>query len=234
MASYSTLWVSAPTEILRRQVSDQREKLMRVRYSVITLLLVCPAVAAVVGLLVGPPMRERANAKRLTEYGWEAHWDYEFWKEDGSAMGADAERSAGKRMSDWLFGRVRTLKRIQRDRIAPKEMELVGLFSEATFVDLSQCDLSSSDLSGLERLGRLRSLKLWHSVIADDQLCALMPRMDDLQFLDITGTDVSDESVDTIAACKSLRRITIIETNIGREGWERLKSLLPECEVRHY
>jgi hypothetical protein len=58
-----------------------------------------------------------------------------------------------------------------------------------------------------------------------------MAGLEYLEYLNLYGSDVTDDAVDHIGAIQSLKTIYLWQSGITQEGAERLSALLPNAEI---
>lgn len=67
--------------------------------------------------------------------------------------------------------------------------------------------------------------------VDDKDLAFWAVRWRKCRFLNLSGTDVTDDSVDTIASMSSLRRIVLYNASITQKGIHRLRELRPDLAI---
>lgn len=105
-------------------------------------------------------------------------------------------------------------------------------FPEVVMVCSRSVDVDGRAARTLARLPHLEELWLDECNL-DDHHLALVLKESNLQALSVFGSDqVTDESIEQIAAAPSIVALSISGTGITREGVERIATLMPGCNVQ--
>ncbi len=93
--------------------------------------------------------------------------------------------------------------------------------------------LTDDELEHLDRLPRLKKLKIESDAITDEGLKHLV-ELKGLWVLGIASPQVTDAGLLTLGKMKQLRELAIECPQVTAEGMERLKHDLPDCEMRSF
>ncbi len=98
-------------------------------------------------------------------------------------------------------------------------------------LNLALSGLSDSDVAPIAQLTALTHLRLDDNKLTDRSLQALssLPKLVELNLYDNRG--ISDASIPTLAAMKSLRRVYLWQTGVTKAGIAKLHQLRPDLEI---
>ena len=105
----------------------------------------------------------------------------------------------------------------------------LSLEGERSYTETPQ--ITDNGIKHLDILN-LESLTLLNTKVTNDGI-RLLTKHPDLEFLAIESKFITDESIVHLAKMKSLRKLWINGTAITRQGFEQLKQLLPNCEIKY-
>jgi hypothetical protein len=92
-------------------------------------------------------------------------------------------------------------------------------------VDLRYSLAGESDLRFLLSFSKLKDLKLAVTTINDQHLEAVVAQMDALEFLDVSGTQITDEGVSFLHGCQQLETLRLTRTKVLGHSFEKLAGL---------
>ncbi len=97
-------------------------------------------------------------------------------------------------------------------------------------LDVSETEVTDQGVAHLAALRDLEDLSLRGTRITDTglRIVCTLPR---LRNLDISATQVTDEGIEVLAKCAHLHSLNIGATNMTMSGANRLRELLPRCEI---
>ena len=98
------------------------------------------------------------------------------------------------------------------------------------WLDIGDTRVSDNGLLNLRPLEFLRSLVLLNDRITDEGLVHLQC-LTNLRSLDLMNTLITDRSVEVLSAM-SLKDLRISNTLLTKDGYDRLRSALPDCRIR--
>lgn len=122
--------------------------------------------------------------------------------------------------------------RIDLDYTLIDDISSLSNLTKLQWLDLEDTNVDSDDLVHLEKLDKLHTLVLTGTKITDRGLecIADMTNMVDLR---LNRTRVTDACLEHVYGLKNLRELNIENTKITRDGYERLRSKLPNCDIEH-
>ena len=111
-----------------------------------------------------------------------------------------------------------------------------GLAKLGTLEKLRQLDLSGAAITpnGLKTLARLRNLQrlsLWNVKGIDDSAAPQLAALVNMTTLDLSNTDVGDETLARLAKLSNLRHLYLSETRVTPEGLAAFRKLRPASVV---
>jgi Leucine-rich repeat (LRR) protein len=124
-------------------------------------------------------------------------------------------------------------------RVDAKDMTIRGCSELARIKNLKEVSLVRASrldaewLTALSKIKGLSKLSLPGSAIKDSDVPNLEPLKNTLQELHLDNARISDASIPSLGKLKSLRIITIIGTDITKDGAESLRNSLRGCAVRY-
>jgi hypothetical protein len=130
-------------------------------------------------------------------------------------------------------------------RITPLSLELRGLplGDEGLKSLVENTAMIGLDLSGttvtshgiLQTAGRMERIELLDLSFTDvgDTGIRSLSSMKRLRYLSLLGSRVSDDGLDSLSKCESLRELYLGHTNITPAGARKLQRLLPHCRIQH-
>ena len=133
---------------------------------------------------------------------------------------------------------------ICQDFFAPNREEFPGLIALAkgleqkakSPVDLNTLqwvwDQCESSCGGPRSYGiRFRNVKLLTKGTIDDDRISQLWSLDRCLYLDLSGTELTDKSIEYLSTLRNLTTLDIRDTQITEAGAERLREALPRCKV---
>ncbi|MBR5627481.1 MAG: hypothetical protein IKW74_07680 [Thermoguttaceae bacterium] len=111
------------------------------------------------------------------------------------------------------------------------DLKLQVLFPKLERLNLYQTRITDE---GVEQLLPLAETINWLNLDAtgiDDSVMNNLTKFQQLTFLHIGRTSVSDASIELLATFPELKKIHVTRTQISEKGAEKLRALLPDCEV---
>ena len=109
----------------------------------------------------------------------------------------------------------------------PKINDLLNVES----VSIKGVEISDEWLGLLGNLDTLKELRIGDSVISDSGLPRLI-HLDGLETLELLATRVTDAGIPSFANLTKLTTLTLGSASVTAEGRAKLKTLLPNCELR--
>ena len=86
-------------------------------------------------------------------------------------------------------------------------------------------------LRAIAKCRSIQGLNLYESGVTDGGLAELAP-LKNLANLELANNDdISDEGIEYLKSFKSLKRLTLFGTRVTKNGIERLRAALPDCEI---
>jgi hypothetical protein len=79
----------------------------------------------------------------------------------------------------------------------------------------------------LPRMPKLRGLNLYDTAFRGDGL----HNVPSIEVLELTGTDIGDDSIPALSTLTNLRELSLYGTSISDSGIDRLREALPDCEI---
>jgi hypothetical protein len=125
-----------------------------------------------------------------------------------------------------LLTRLQTLE-IPCSKITDAAMEPISRFPKLTVLDISHTPVTNHGVRLLESLP-LEKLNLCSTKI-DDAAVESLVRMKDLLELDVSGTKLTDQAIPAFEKMTQLESLDITDTEISEQGYEELKAKLPDC-----
>jgi len=110
---------------------------------------------------------------------------------------------------------------------------LLGLLEhlpELKELDLGQTLVSDYLIQGLSRSPKLESLSLHESRLTDAGLVHI-GKLTWLRSLSLARTRISDAGLDHLAGLKNLKTLSVGYTRVTDKGFQRLRQMLPQCNV---
>lgn len=121
------------------------------------------------------------------------------------------------------------------------------------FLDVRESRLDTATYTEIGKLGQLKALVLDKTDTNDADLAALgelkifalslvetkltaacsttLSRFGNLQFLDLSGVPIGDETVQDLSSLRNLRQLNLTATRLTTEGLKRVQAALPRCRV---
>ena len=156
---------------------------------------------------------------------------------------ATPEEYGGDLLPTWLAWvtplKGRRVLKLTVEQIEDHEFRYVARFSaleELTVKPLlHRSPRLSSGLAQLARLRQLRVLDLTFTNVTDESL-AYLTELDQLEELNISFTYVTDEGIGSLTSLHNLRELNLTYTSCSEEGVNALRKALPDCNVQftHY
>jgi hypothetical protein len=120
-------------------------------------------------------------------------------------------------------------------KVDPEKMDTLCSLKHPHHVAFSRCTFTEEGLLlrilKMRGIGSVRSLHLLHDTVTDDDLIALLPLLETVEYLYLQDNPITDRSINAIASMPSLRAVCIHGTKITPEGKARLRSLRPKLNV---
>lgn len=120
-------------------------------------------------------------------------------------------------------GRITTL-RLKGVELAPADFAIIGQMQHLEWLDLSQTNVSDSDLEHLASLGRLVRLNLFGTEIEGSGL-QYLTSLDRLERLNVGDTKLTEDALPQLAKLTSLRHLCLCRNLINDDGLEQITSL---------
>ena len=96
--------------------------------------------------------------------------------------------------------------------------------------NLGRTRVTDKGLAALAAIHSLQSLKIDYVPLTDAGLAALK-QLPNLKELGLDNTNITDASIATLAAFKTLKSLDLYHTRITKNGYQSLKTSLPECRI---
>jgi hypothetical protein len=195
------------------------------------ILILCAALTYLASLTA--TARRQANAvQALKHMGATVTYDFHFYYHDGPSINRSRKPSdwvwARKLLGDDFFSNVYRVEFVQQ-RWWPSKSGLVHGFGPVpTATPISR--EADKYIHLLQELPNLQSLDLSNSAVSDNSGPALA-RLQCLKCLSLNETAISDRSIPVLAKLRNLKDLVLANTAITRQGFEKLRTLLPNCEI---
>lgn len=122
-------------------------------------------------------------------------------------------------------------------------------------LDLSELRIDSQGIRPLVHFTNLRSLGLWNGSFDDEGFAQLevltklqeldlegctsltdaamntVAKLTDIRKLKLKGTNIGDDGLAHLASCKQLRELNLEQTQVSRDGIDKLQAALPDCVI---
>jgi len=105
----------------------------------------------------------------------------------------------------------------------------LGYLLGVSEIDLSDSTINDTTIRNIAKNPKKFKLCLDFTDVTANQLALL--RRARISELYLDGLDIDDDAVDAIGQMKSLEVLCACDTKISEEGFQRLKTLLPQCEI---
>ncbi len=125
---------------------------------------------------------------------------------------------------------LRTL-RVAWTHITSDSLALIAKLNKLHWLDFGNNKINSAqDLELLKTCKTLRKLNLSRCQLKNSDLVSVS-RISQLDDLALDGNEISDAGIKALATLKSLKKLSILDCKVSVDGVERLKKLLPNCEI---
>ena len=128
---------------------------------------------------------------------------------------------------------LRILKLEYSDQLTDKGLTATVGLSQLSELDLAFVPVTDLSFESLAQLKSLKKLYLYGTLISDQGLQRL-PELSELEVLYVgrdEGADISDASIEILAARQSLRTLGIPGTRFSPEGLQKLREQMPNCSL---
>ncbi len=127
----------------------------------------------------------------------------------------------------WVDGNYNANGSVRDSLVVLKDISTLNSLNDLA---LSSVRVNSSDVHSIGALTKVTGLTIAKTHFTDHEFAQLpVARLD---FLDISGTDVTDQALDHLAEAKNLETLDVSNTAVSHEGIARLKQILPKLVVR--
>lgn len=92
-------------------------------------------------------------------------------------------------------------------------------------------NISDASLGALKDLNELRMLHLGGNFKITDAGVAVLAELGSLEYLDLFETNISDNSIPSIAKLKNLKGLGVTKSRMSRAGVEKLRALMPQTDI---
>jgi hypothetical protein len=145
----------------------------------------------------------------------------------------------------------------RKTAVADNDLAILQNFPDLEAIDLVDTQVTGSGLVHLEGMAKLKSLSLWNSPVNDRGLSHLnnltelralildgtkvtdagmvhLQRLTNLEdWLGLTGTRITDESLKFVVNFKKLKNVNLLRTRVTEKGANALKKELPQVNISY-
>ena len=107
----------------------------------------------------------------------------------------------------------------------------LGALTKLRRLDLGQLPLRTDDLAWLKHLTGLEELSLDGPPGIDDAIADTVLELERLEFLNLSGTSLSDHGLERLAEAQSLERLLVGDTDVSERAVDEFRSSRPECAL---
>ena len=230
----------------------------RLGFSLRTLLIVVTVVCLVLGLKVSQVQRQREAVQALAAERVMILWDYHVagqtepsgprwlrrWLGDDffahvEMLGFTVFMLGGPvsdNVDDNLLVHLRSLPRVKHilldgcEKVTDRGLAHFASLSNLEELHLAETSVTGDGFDALCNLDRLKVLMLDGAPVTDDNL-AKLPPLENLEELWLAETAITDESIPHLKRLAGLKVLDLSLTEITPEGFERVQTALPDCEI---
>lgn len=211
----------------------------RTRFSLRLLLLAVGAVAVGIGIWTRQARIERDARRAVAEAGGWVVCDYQYDEEGAfhSAAEITAPRMLVRCLGEASFSHAESVHFRGRDqRLSDEQLAVVSRLPHLrrlTAIADREAGVPRITDRGLAALANCRTLEILilENTAASDDGVAALSRLPNLKALRVAGGGITDAALAHFAEMTQLQRLGTSGTSITLDGVERLRELLPNCEV---
>ena len=98
-------------------------------------------------------------------------------------------------------------------------------------LNLGDTWITADGLTRLQSLNGLRELRLAYCDAIDDSSLEALPKLPQLEDLDLTFCRITDAAAERLASIAKLRRLVLTGTRVTESGQAQLAAALPDCKI---
>ncbi len=142
----------------------------------------------------------------------------------------------GVDLTDFNLDRIAELTELEEldlhdSKIRDRGLERLSGLTKLRKLDLSGTLVGATGAPQLAKLRNLESLRLWRCKQVGDETAATLARLPRLETLDLAGSALTDDGLETLAAIATLRYLYVADTGVTQEAVERFRRLNPRIHV---
>jgi hypothetical protein len=138
---------------------------------------------------------------------------------------------------DEMLAEISTLKKLRSLTLVCAKITDAGMKTIANIPKLEELDVGGTEITSRGVQCLKSSLHLvWLDISGtkiDDGAGETLECLKNLVFLDLADTKITDQSVESLGRLTRLTSLDISNTRITEDGYQKLRSLLSECDIRY-
>jgi len=120
---------------------------------------------------------------------------------------------------------------LDQSKVSDEDLRILRSTPFLTSLHLSNTAISDAGLKYLKYATELKELLLVNTAAVTDKGLEELPHLKNLERINLTGTQVTEEIAETLKSVHSLKEVTLGGPKITPEGIEKVRAALPGIEV---